>query len=183
MTTPPQGNSARHAAVVALGANLGEPRAALRSAYAALHALGTVVRTSALYRTAPVGGPPGQPDYLNAAALLHTALTPHDLLAELLRVEREAGRERRERWGPRTLDLDLVSYDDLVLQSADLTLPHPRTMDRPFVLAPLADVFPAWRHPETGETVEAALARLGWGGVERLADDWISDPDVRRGPG
>jgi len=171
-----------HAAVVALGANLGEPHSALRAAHASLRALGTVVRTSALYRTAPVGGPPGQPDYLNAAALLHTVLPPHDLLAELLRVEREAGRERRERWGPRTLDLDLVSYDDLSLQSDDLTLPHPRTMDRPFVLAPLADVFPGWRHPETGETVEEALARLGWGGVERLADDWTSDSEARPEP-
>jgi 2-amino-4-hydroxy-6-hydroxymethyldihydropteridine diphosphokinase len=159
-------------ALIALGANLGEPHRALSAARRRIASLGEIRAASALYRTAPVGGPPGQPDYLNAALMLLTEREPADLLAEMLRIEREAGRERRERWGPRVLDLDLLAYGSGVSDLPGLTLPHPRLMERAFVLAPLADIAPEWRHPVTGLTVRDALARIDLSGVERLVADW-----------
>lgn len=158
-------------AFIALGANLGDPLAALQSAVTDLTALGEVRARSALYRTAPVGGPPGQPEYLNAAVHLRTALPPTALLAALHAAEARAGRTRRERWEARVLDLDLILYGDLV-QDDGLTLPHPRAWDRAFVLAPLHDLNPALAHPVTGETVSAALARVGRGGVVRQEQTW-----------
>ncbi|GAA5514558.1 2-amino-4-hydroxy-6-hydroxymethyldihydropteridine pyrophosphokinase [Deinococcus carri] len=159
-------------ALIALGANLGEPLAALRQAREELAALGTLTGVSALYRTSPVGGPPGQPDYLNAAVRLQTALAPADLLAALHGIEARAGRLRRERWEARTLDLDLLLYGELVQDLPGLTLPHPRAWERAFVLAPLADLEPERAHPVTGETVREALARVGLGGVKQAAPAW-----------
>ncbi|ADV66593.1 2-amino-4-hydroxy-6-hydroxymethyldihydropteridine diphosphokinase [Deinococcus maricopensis] len=157
-------------ALIALGANLGDPRANLAWAVRELAGVGVVTGVSRVYRTAPVGGPPGQPDYLNAAARLRTTLTPHDVLAALLDIERRSGRERRERWGPRVLDLDLIAYGDLSLDTDDLTLPHPRAWTRAFVLAPLHDVAPDYAHPGTGERVRDALARVGLHGVHAERD-------------
>jgi len=130
---------------VALGGNLGDPRATLRRALRWLGALPhtRLERWSSLHRTAPVGPP--QPDFLNAVARLRTLLGPHELLAALQVLERAAGRRREVRWGPRTLDLDLLMYGDggrFVLGGAALELPHPRLHERPFVLAPLAEVDP-----------------------------------------
>ena len=139
-------------AVVALGSNLGDREATLRGACEALAELGTVVTCSRFYETAPVGPP--QPRYLNAAALLDTALSPHELLAGLLDIERRFGRERRERWGPRTLDLDLVAYGARVVDEPGLRVPHPEAARRAFVLVPLCDVAPGWRFPD-GRTAEA----------------------------
>ncbi|GGS32592.1 2-amino-4-hydroxy-6-hydroxymethyldihydropteridine diphosphokinase [Deinococcus knuensis] len=165
-------------AYIALGANLGDPLAALRRAAAHLGTLGQVAGVSALYRTAPVGGPPGQPDYLNAAAHLRTTLSAETLLAALHDLEAAAGRERHERWEARTLDLDLITHGDRVSAHPALTLPHPRAWDRPFVLAPLHDLNPDLRHPVTGETVRGALSRLGMGrlgmdGVQRVGGPWL----------
>nr|WP_291432317.1 2-amino-4-hydroxy-6-hydroxymethyldihydropteridine diphosphokinase [Deinococcus sp.] len=158
---------------MALGANLGDPLAALRRAATQLGTLGQVVGVSALYRTAPVGGPPGQPDYLNAAAQLRTSLNAGPLLAALHELEAAAGRERHERWQARTLDLDLITYGDLISHHPSLRLPHPRAWDRAFVLAPLNDLNPDLRHPVTGETVRAALIRLGMDGVQRIGGPWL----------
>ena len=155
-------------ALIALGANLGDPLAALRQAKAVLADLGTVTVTSWLYRTRAVGGPAGQPDYLNAALSLETALSPQALMLALLGVEALSGRVRLERWGPRLLDLDLIGYGELVLHTPRLTLPHPRAFERSFVLAPLADVAPEWREPHSGERVQDALNRLGLDGLDRL---------------
>src|SRR4051812_41966994 len=127
---------ARETAVIALGANLGERAETLRRATDALGALGEIVAKSSLYETAPVG--PAQPDYLNAIVLLRTALEPVELLAALLEIERGLGRERREKWGPRVIDLDLVAYGERTLDLPGLTLPHPEAHRRAFVLAPLA---------------------------------------------
>ncbi|MCP2015056.1 2-amino-4-hydroxy-6-hydroxymethyldihydropteridine diphosphokinase [Deinococcus sp. HSC-46F16] len=160
------------AAYVALGANLGDPLVTLRWAREALARLGTVTGVSALYRTAPVGGPTGQPDYLNAVLRLETELRPPGLLAGLHGLEAEAGRERRERWEARTLDLDLLLYGEEVWETPGLTLPHPRAWDRAFVLAPLADLAPERAHPVTGERVETALERVGRAGVTWVAADW-----------
>ena len=158
----------RDLALIALGANLGDPRAALRQAKNVLADVGEVQATSWLYRTAPVGGPPGQPEYLNAALSLFTPLSPQALLLALLGIEALSGRVRLERWGPRLLDLDLIGYGQRALHTPRLTLPHPEAFVRAFVLAPLADVAPGWRHPVTGERVQDALRRADQGGLERL---------------
>ena len=159
-----------HTALIALGANLGQPAATLTWAVSELAAHGEVQRLSRFYRTAPVGGPPGQPEYLNAALKLHTALPPEPLLDALLSLEARAGRVRRERWGARVLDLDLIAYDSLMLHTPRLTLPHPRAWERSFVLGPLSEVAPDYAHPLTGETVARALERLG--AAREVGEHW-----------
>jgi len=129
-------------AYVALGANLGDAPAALRQA---LNDLGTLphtrlVRASSLYRSAPVDS--SGPDYVNAVAELSTALGPYDLLAGLQQLEQAAGRERPWRNAPRTLDLDILLYGELRLDDPALTVPHPRMLERAFVLLPLAEIAP-----------------------------------------
>ena len=158
-------------AYIALGANLGEPLPMLRWARGQVERLGTVTGVSRLYRTAPVGGPPGQPDYLNAALRLDTELSPSALMAALHDIEARAGRLRRERWEARVLDLDLLLYGALTSET-DPVLPHPRAWERAFVLAPLADLNAQHRHPHTGETVADALARVGTSGLEVLSEGW-----------
>jgi 2-amino-4-hydroxy-6-hydroxymethyldihydropteridine diphosphokinase len=161
--------SVPNTAHVALGSNLGDRRAHLEAAFAALAALpGTrLLARSALYETAPLG-PAGQQDYLNAAAALSTTLAPLALLDALLSIEQTRGRVRRERWGPRTLDLDLLLHGDTVLRDPRLTLPHPAMLGRAFVLAPLHDVAPTLVLAD--RTVSQHLALLDQSGVRRLAD-------------
>ncbi|WP_412027415.1 2-amino-4-hydroxy-6-hydroxymethyldihydropteridine diphosphokinase [Deinococcus yunweiensis] len=156
-------------AYVALGANLGRPLDTLAWAVHEVARLGTLRGVSGLYRTAPVGGPDGQPDYLNAVLALETTHAPAELLAGLHALEAQAGRERRERWAARVLDLDLILYDDVILESP-VQLPHPRAWERAFVLVPLADLAPDHQHPLTGESVAEALARIGTAGVQREND-------------
>lgn len=150
-------------AAIAMGSNLGDRRAHLDAACAALRALPrTAVRAvSAYVETEPVG-PPGQGLYLNAAALLDTALAPRPLLLALLEIERSRGRRREDapRWGPRTLDLDLLLYADLVLDEPGLTVPHPRMHERRFVLGPLAELAPDIVVPLHGVSVRAMLERI-----------------------
>lgn len=132
-----------HAVVIAFGANLGDPVEALRGAAAALAGAGiTITSASSLYETEPVGGPE-QPRYVNAVAVGETALAPLDVLDALQDIEQTWGRTREVRWGPRTLDLDLISYDDVVMDTERLTLPHPRAAERAFVLVPWAEADPA----------------------------------------
>jgi 2-amino-4-hydroxy-6-hydroxymethyldihydropteridine diphosphokinase len=158
--------------VIGLGANLGDRLATLCSAVAALGEHGMVQAVSAVYETAPIG--PAQPDFLNAAVLLESMLTPQALLAELLSIERSHGRERRERWGPRTLDLDLLCADDLVLDEPGLSLPHPQLPLRAFALMPLLDVAPEARDARSGTTYAEHLAKLDRHDVRRLEtpDGW-----------
>lgn len=157
-----------HRAFVALGANLEDPAAQVRAALEALAALSGVrlIRASSLYRTAPVGVT-GQPDYINAVAEVSTDLPPRELLAALFRIEEQFGRERHYRYAPRTLDLDLLLHDDLVLHTPDLTLPHPRLHLRAFVLVPLAEIAPDLRLPGRG-TVAAWLPAVASQRIERL---------------
>lgn len=160
-------------ALVGLGSNLGDRRAHLSDGLRRLEAVPgvTVERVSAFVETRP-WGVADQPDFLNAAASLRTTLEPEPLLAELLRIEAACGRERGRRWGPRTLDLDLLFFDDRVLSSADLVLPHPRLHCRGFVLEPLAQVAPDFRHPVLGRTVEELRADLRSG----RAASWRNEP-------
>jgi 2-amino-4-hydroxy-6-hydroxymethyldihydropteridine diphosphokinase len=129
-------------AYIGLGANLGDPRAAVQQALDAIADLDSVVltRTSSLYGSAPVDA--GGADYVNAVAQLQTRLKPHALLKQLQAIEESAGRVRSFRNAPRTLDLDLLLYDRLVMDEADLVLPHPRMWQRAFVLRPLAEIAP-----------------------------------------
>lgn len=148
-------------AYLALGSNLGERAEHLQTAIDALAAADdvTVVAVSAIYETDPVGGP-DQGRYLNAVVALDTALTPRDLLALAQRLETDAQRVRVERWGPRTLDVDVLLVGDTVVSDPDLEVPHPRMWERGFVLAPLHDVAP--------DLVEEPAD--GWPGVNRVAD-------------
>ena len=161
-------------AVVALGANLGDTAAALQHAVDALAASGRVAAVSAVFRTAPVGGPE-QPDYLNAVVLLDTELTAAELLDAAHRIEAAAGRVRLERWGARTLDVDIVAFGDERSDDPQLTLPHPRAHERAFVLAPWLDSDPAAVLPGRGQVAEL-LGTVGDAGVQRLSEPRLRPP-------
>ncbi|THF86839.1 2-amino-4-hydroxy-6-hydroxymethyldihydropteridine diphosphokinase [Deinococcus sp. KSM4-11] len=162
-------------AYVGLGANLGRPLETLRWAVGEVGRLGTLRGVSRVYRTAPVGGPAGQPDYLNAVLALDTTLPAGSLLRGLHAIEARGGRVRRERWAARTLDLDLLTYDDVVSGETPL-LPHPLAWERPFVLVPLAELAAHLANPRTGERVAEALTRVGTAGV--ILEDVTGWPPV-----
>ena len=155
-------------AFVGIGANLGDPVAQVRAGVAALAALPhtRLVAASSLYRTAPVGYTP-QADFVNAAALLETALAPRALLDHMLAIEAGAGRERRFKDAPRTLDLDLLLYGGETIDEPGLALPHPRLHERAFALAPIVELDPDCVIPGRGLAREW-LARTGAQRVERL---------------
>jgi 2-amino-4-hydroxy-6-hydroxymethyldihydropteridine diphosphokinase len=148
-----------------LGSNLGAREATLSAALDALKGL-RAVRTSSLYETEPVGGPP-QGYYLNQVVGGETALPPEALLAACLEVEAAFGRERRVRNGPGTLDVDILFYSDLVRESPRLTLPHPRLHERRFVLQPLSELAPELVHPRLQLTVRELLERCSDASVVR----------------
>ena len=156
---------------VGLGANLADPRRTLRAAVRELATWSRCAGVSALYRTPPVGGPP-QPDFLNAALRLHFRGSPRQLLERLLETERQAGRVRSERWGPRVLDLDILWVSGLTLCDDDLVIPHPRLREREFALRPLLDVAPEARDPRDGAAYARVLAELGSSGIELLERSW-----------
>jgi len=155
-------------AFIALGANLGDPAATVKAAFAALANLpdSRIVHCSSLYRTAPVGITE-QPEFVNAVAQLETDLAPEALLDALLEIEQRFGRIRAERNGPRTLDLDLLLYGDQFVSLPRLTLPHPRLHLRAFVLYPLAEIAPNLEIPGRG-TVAAWLPAVANQGIVRL---------------
>ena len=161
--------------LIALGGNVGDVRSTFRKAIANICGMtqGALVARSSDYATPPWGNEQ-QPPFVNACIEIETRLDPHALLATLQKVERKFGRDRaRERhWGPRTLDLDLLAYDDVSLDRPELTLPHPRLFERAFVLVPLAEIAPA--RVIAGVRVRDALAKLSTDGIERLPD--LPDP-------
>jgi 2-amino-4-hydroxy-6-hydroxymethyldihydropteridine diphosphokinase len=158
---------------VALGANMpspaGPPDVTLRQALGAMPRHGIQVLTvSPFYRSAAWPNP-ADPAYLNAVAEVKTRLLPGELLKALLGIEKAFGRVRKKPNEPRTLDLDLIDYGGLVSDVEQLMLPHPRMHERAFVLRPLADIAPAWRHPDTGQGVVELLEIVGEAGLERAA--------------
>jgi len=144
-----------------LGTNLGDREGNLRTALEELDSLPTMERgrTSSIYETAPVGVTE-QPDFLNLVVSVRTPLSPHELLDVLQRVENKMGRVRTVRWGPRVIDLDLLLYGESVVETPELTVPHPRLQERSFVLMPLAEIAPAVVLPGGTETVEKLLEKL-----------------------
>ncbi len=168
--------------VVGLGANLGEALATLQAAVGEIAALDgvTVLAASPVYRTAPVGGP-DQPDYHNAAVLLDVERAPLELLRALQAIELGHGRERLVRWGPRTLDLDVLLWGEEAIDLPDLAVPHPRLVERRFALEPLLDVAPDAVLPG-GRRLDVVLAGLPEQGVERVpAATMEIDPPPDRG--
>ena len=162
--------------LIALGSNLGDRLENLR---VGIEELGNIDgldidEVSKLYETAPVGGPDEQGPYLNAALTATTTTSAADLLAQLHRVEAIRERERTIRWGPRTLDLDLLIYGDLVSDARALQVPHPRQHERRFVLVPVCDVAPDLVHPVLGRTMRDLLADLPVepGDLTAIDDDW-----------
>ena len=150
-----------HDAVIALGSNMGDRQGYLDGAVEKLDVVqGCRVRKVSGFLETPPYGVTDQADFLNGCLKMETLLYPRELLEELHRIEQEAGRERIIHWGPRTLDLDIIFYDDLVCEEDDLCIPHVEMHKRKFVLEPLAEIAPYKRHPVYGKTVKEMLAEL-----------------------
>jgi 2-amino-4-hydroxy-6-hydroxymethyldihydropteridine diphosphokinase len=161
------------AVYLSLGGNLGDPAASMGAALRMLDAgpSTAVVAVSSLYRTPP-WGKTDQPDFLNAAAELRTTLSPRELLDRCLEAERKLKRVRHERWGPRLIDIDILVFGDLAVHESGLEIPHPRMLERAFVLAPLAEMAPDFSM--RGRTLAEWLAVADAAGIERQASgrDW-----------
>jgi len=156
-------------AYIGLGSNLEQPLVQVRRAQAALDRIpdSCCSRHSPLYRSPPMG-PAGQPDYINGVTRLETRLDPFQLLQQLQQIEHDQGRVRAQRWGPRTLDLDLLLYGDRLIDAPALQVPHPGISQRAFVLYPLADLEPALQIPGQG-ALSALLAACPADGLERVS--------------
>ena len=158
-------------AIIALGGNVGDVRTTFRKAIANICGMtqGTLEAQSSDYATPPWGDDQ-QADFINACIEIETSLDPHALLFVMQKVEQKFGRTRdkERRWGPRTLDLDMIAYDDISLQKPDLTLPHPRLFERAFVLVPLAEIAPD--RVIGGIRVRDGLSSVSTQGIERLPD-------------
>jgi 2-amino-4-hydroxy-6-hydroxymethyldihydropteridine diphosphokinase len=159
---------------IALGSNLGNSIETLEKSLKILDRTPgiTLKATSSWFKTKPVGPP--QPDYINGCALLEVKQTPEELLVLLLAIELQFGRVRNERWQARTIDLDLLLYNDLILDSPNLQIPHPRMIERAFVLVPLAEIQSDRIEPRSGKTISELLKEVDCSGVEAL------QPVIRR---
>ena len=155
-------------AYLSLGSNVGDRVAHLRDAIARLESIGRVVSVSSFYETEPVEVT-DQPWFLNCAVGLETALTAEQLMARLLQIEQERGRRRVQKKGPRTIDIDILLFDDLILDSPDVTIPHPAMQKRRFVLEPLAEIAAEARHPGVKKTIRELLEELPAGAIVRRA--------------
>ncbi len=148
-------------AYIGLGSNIGARETLLKTSIEKLEAGNdmTVTKISPLYETKPVGGPP-QPDYINAALEINTQLHPGQLLDRLHEIENDLGRERTVKWGPRTIDLDILLYGNEVVDNERLTIPHPLMHEREFALAPLSEIAPNVEHPILRKTIRELLNNL-----------------------
>ncbi len=148
-----------HTVYLALGSNVGDRTEHLARAASLLGEGVSIERRAPIYESKPVGKT-DQPNFYNTVIEARTDMSPRDLLAFIKKVEGEVGRTPSEHWGPREIDIDIIFYDDLILQEPDLTIPHPHTEKRDFVLAPLADIAPDMVHPALRKTVSELLAEL-----------------------
>ncbi|MBW4498975.1 MAG: 2-amino-4-hydroxy-6-hydroxymethyldihydropteridine diphosphokinase [Scytonema hyalinum WJT4-NPBG1] len=161
---------------IALGSNLGDSLAILEAAIETLAQTPGILLEgkSSWYKTKAVGPP--QPDYINGAAILRVEILPQLLLTTLLQIENKFGRVRQQRWEPRTLDLDLLLYDGLILNTPNLQLPHPRMRERAFVLVPLAEIAPDWVEPISGCAIKQLVKAVDCSEVHRLVDNSFDQP-------
>jgi 2-amino-4-hydroxy-6-hydroxymethyldihydropteridine diphosphokinase len=159
-------------AFIGLGSNLhshhGDRQRHLEMALGAMSRIGRVIKTSSIYETDAWGVDGDQPDYLNQVAMIETGLGPSALVEAMLGIEAEIGRVRTERYGSRTIDLDVLFLGNLVINEPGVQIPHPRLHERAFVLVPLADVAPDFVHPVLGTTLDKLLRGIGNSGVRRL---------------
>jgi len=141
--------------LLSFGSNLGNRHATLNGAWHELGQMSTIetFRLSPFYETEPVGGPADQPKYINAAGIIQTTLSPLELLEILQKIEANFGRIRTERWGVRTLDIDILLYENRIIELPTLTIPHIEMLYRPFVLEPAKDIAAEWEHPLTKKTI------------------------------
>lgn len=158
---------------IGLGSNLGDRLSHLRAGDGGLASVGRVVARSSLYETVPVGGPEQGP-YLNAVVLVDSEMGPHEVLSACLKIEASRGRDREVHWGPRTLDIDIITSDGAPISDEQLTIPHPLAVDREFVLRPLREIWPDAPVSED-HNASTALAELGPQGVDRLGGTWEKD--------
>lgn len=148
-------------ALIGMGGNVGDPKNNLREALALIQNKFTLLKKSSLYRTAAVGGPDGQPDCYNAVIEVDPKeFDPRKTLAYLHEIERKMGRVRKEKWGPRIIDLDLLDQDGVIIDESDISIPHPMISERSFVLGPLREIYPEWKHPVSGKTAEQLWNKL-----------------------
>jgi 2-amino-4-hydroxy-6-hydroxymethyldihydropteridine diphosphokinase len=156
----------RHLVYLSLGSNVGDRESHLRDAIARLEERGRVISVSSFYETEPVDFT-DQAWFLNCAVALETADDPEQFITELLRIEQQMGRRRTQKKGPRVIDIDILLFDDAVIDSTELTVPHPAMHERRFVLEPLAEIAPATVHPVLKKTVRQLLAALPTGQAVR----------------
>jgi 2-amino-4-hydroxy-6-hydroxymethyldihydropteridine diphosphokinase len=159
-----------HSVFIALGSNLGDRSSNLEAALEALPPSVRILLRSPIYETEPWGRT-DQPVFLNQVIQAETDLPPQDLLVYLKRLEEQLGRQPTYQYGPRKIDLDILLYDDLVLETPTLTIPHPRMAERAFVLTPLADLAPDLIHPVLGITISEMLSRVDQSGVRLYVTD------------
>jgi 2-amino-4-hydroxy-6-hydroxymethyldihydropteridine diphosphokinase len=160
-----------HDSVIALGSNIGDSLTILDAAVKTLHKVPGITYKikSSWYRTKAVGPP--QPDYINGCVAISVDLDPLKLLEILLEIENQFGRERKERWGARTLDLDLLLYDDFIVHTPTLEIPHPRMSQRAFVLVPLAEIAPDWVEPVSKRPIKELVKQVDCSDVYLLTDN------------
>jgi len=155
-------------AAIGLGSNVGDRLGALRRALSLMKRKGIeIIKKSDVFETPPVGLTE-QPKFLNACVLVKTSMDPQLLLAQLKGIEAAIGRQNRGHWGPREIDLDILYIDDLVIREGELEIPHPRMHERAFVLVPLSQISPQWRHPILGKTVEELTREVSSSGIIRI---------------
>ncbi|MEB3216356.1 MAG: 2-amino-4-hydroxy-6-hydroxymethyldihydropteridine diphosphokinase [Nostocales cyanobacterium 94392] len=160
-----------HSSAIAFGSNIGDSRAILSASVKTLCQIPSITlkAKSNFYKTKAVGPP--QPDYLNGCISVDVDIEPFKLLEILLQIENQFGRERKEHWGARTLDLDLLLYDDLILNTPTLQIPHPRMIERAFVLVPLAEIAPDWLEPVSKRVIKELVKDVDCSDVHLFTGD------------